>query len=107
MKNYRIKTIAALVTLTLGYAAVGVVGLKPKPAVAARVNAVCNNSGTDAATIQSAINGSAVSDEIVIDGPCLITSTIELLGFRAYRGDSQSTTLTQGICRLSSRLIRG
>ncbi|WP_430781590.1 right-handed parallel beta-helix repeat-containing protein [Actinoplanes sp. G11-F43] len=65
------------------------------PATAARVTATCANAGTDAATIQSAINGSATGDEIVIDGPCQITQTITLVGNRSYRGDSAGTTLTQ------------
>jgi hypothetical protein len=68
--------------------------LVPAPASAARLTATCSNGSVDAATIQSVINASAAGDEIVIDGPCSITSTIELLGGRSYRGDSPSTTLT-------------
>ncbi|MEV0388484.1 right-handed parallel beta-helix repeat-containing protein [Nonomuraea sp. NPDC050643] len=66
------------------------------PAMAARVTATCANDNGDAAVIQSVIDGSAVGDEIVIDGPCTIISTIKLLGNRAYRGDSPSTVLKEG-----------
>ena len=70
---------------------IGVAG----PASAARVTATCTNASTDASKIQAAINGSAVGDEIVIDGPCLINSPITLLGNRSYRGDSRATVLTE------------
>ncbi|MGI5272481.1 right-handed parallel beta-helix repeat-containing protein [Nonomuraea sp. CA-218870] len=66
------------------------------PAGAARATATCTNSNGDAALIQSVINGSADGDEIVIDGPCMINSTITLRGNRSYRGDSPSTLLKQG-----------
>jgi hypothetical protein len=62
-------------------------------AAAARLTATCNNTGTDAAGIQAVVDNSAVGDEIVIDGPCSITSTIVLRGGRAYRGDSRATVL--------------
>jgi hypothetical protein len=66
------------------------------PSSAAQVDARCADTGTDAATIQSAINASSPGDEIVIDGPCLITSTLRLLNDRTYRGDSRAgTILTQ------------
>lgn len=68
----------------------------PTSAQAARVTATCGNVSSDASRIQTAINGSAPGDEIVIDGPCLITATISLAGNRAYRGDSRSTVLTAG-----------
>jgi Right handed beta helix region len=79
-----------LVALAAGIAVLGT----PVPAAAARLTAACSNSSGDAATIQSVINNSTAGDEIVIDGPCLITSTITLVGNRAYRGDSAQTTLT-------------
>jgi hypothetical protein len=63
------------------------------PSFAARINANCANTGSDAATIQAAINGSTAGDEIVIKGPCLISSTIRLLDDRTYRGDSRGGTV--------------
>ncbi|GAA0984053.1 hypothetical protein GCM10009555_057050 [Acrocarpospora macrocephala] len=83
------------VLLTVGFLLI--VGLGPiqQAAFAARVTATCNNSATDAATINSAISSSAVGDEIVIDGPCSITATIVLSPSRSYRGDSRSTVLKQ------------
>jgi Right handed beta helix region len=65
------------------------------PAHAARVNATCNNTTTDAATIQAAINSSAAGDEIVIKGPCLINAIISLADDRTYRGDGTGTVLKQ------------
>lgn len=86
---------AALSILAVTAAVTATVLVDDQPASAAQVSATCVNGGTDAATIQSAINGSATGDEIVIDGPCQITQTITLLGNRSYRGDSAATTLTQ------------
>jgi hypothetical protein len=83
-------------SLTLITAAAGVAMLTgSQPAAAARITASCSNSNGDAVAIQTAINNSAPGDEIVIDGPCLIINTIELLGNRAYRGDSASTVLKE------------
>lgn len=65
------------------------------PAQAARVNATCANTTSDAATIQTAINSSAPGDEIVIKGPCLINATIKLADDRTYRGDGAGTLLKQ------------
>ncbi|GIF21459.1 hypothetical protein BJ973_005094 [Actinoplanes tereljensis] len=92
--NTRLRALALpVVTVT---AAVAVVTLTVgQPAAAAKVTAACTNSASDAATIQSAINGSSTGDEIVIDGPCLITQTIKLIGNRGYRGDSAATLLTE------------
>jgi hypothetical protein len=53
----------------------------------------CNNSLSDAATINSAIGSSAVGDEIIISGRCLINQTIKLLGERSYRGTNKSGTV--------------
>jgi hypothetical protein len=81
--------IAVAVTVTL-------TGGGPTPAYAAQVTAACDNTSTDAATIQNAINSSAAGDEIVIDGPCLINATIKLLGDRTYEGQNRTgTVLTQ------------
>ena len=93
-RRWRLRNIALPVLTVVGAAAV-VILTGQQPAAAAKVSAICNNSSTDAATIQSAINGSATGDEVVIDGPCQVTQTITLLGNRSYRGDSQSTTLTE------------
>lgn len=72
------------------------VALTSQPVAAARVDVSCSNSESDAATINSAIAGSDTGDEIVIDGPCLITDVIELVGDRSYRGESRTgTVLTQ------------
>jgi hypothetical protein len=63
---------------------------------ATKIEATCTNSTTDAATINGAIAGSNVGDEIIIGGRCLINQTIKLLGDRSYRGESRTgTTLTQ------------
>ena len=95
MNKFRGRRQWAVVASILAVSTTAVVVLVDgQPATAARVTATCANTGTDAATIQSAINGSAAGDEIVIDGPCQITQTITLLGNRSYRGDSASTTLT-------------
>ncbi|MCW2759336.1 MAG: hypothetical protein JWO46_3082, partial [Nocardioidaceae bacterium] len=61
----------------------------------ASVTAACADRSSDAATLQAVIDRSAVGDEIVIAGPCLITHTIVLRGGRGYRGESVATTLTQ------------
>jgi hypothetical protein len=63
------------------------------PALAAQATATCNNTSTDASTIQNAINSSAAGDEIVIDGPCLINATIKLLGDRTYEGQNRTGTV--------------
>jgi len=84
---------ASVALLALTGAAV-LVGDVP-PAYANRVNATCANTTTDAATIQTAINSSAIGDEVVIKGPCLINATISLLDERTYRGDNSSTLLKQ------------
>jgi len=69
----------------------------PQRAQAATITTTCNNTGTDAATLTTAINASSAGDEIVIEGTCLITSTVKLKGDRSYRGNSQSATvLKQG-----------
>lgn len=89
----RLRNLAA--AAALGALAIFAIG-GSAPAEAAQVTATCNNSSTDAATIQAAINASAVGDEITIDGPCLINATIELLGDRTYQGQSRTgTVLTQ------------
>src|SRR5690242_11650411 len=76
--------------------AVTLTGGGPAPAYAAQITAACDNTSTDAATIQNAINNSAAGDEIVIDGPCLINATITLLGNRTYEGQNRTgTVLTQ------------
>jgi|SRR5579859_5626831 len=76
--------------------AVTLAGGGSTPAYAAQITATCDNSSTDAATIQNAINSSAAGDEIVIDGPCLINATITLLGNRTYEGQNRTgTVLTQ------------
>jgi hypothetical protein len=75
---------------------VALTGGGPAPAYAAQITATCDNTSTDAATIQNTINNSAAGDEIVIDGPCLINATIKLLGNRTYAGQNRTgTVLTQ------------
>ncbi|HAV65334.1 MAG TPA: hypothetical protein DCY13_23540 [Verrucomicrobiales bacterium] len=63
---------------------------------AGTVTVVCNNNSGDATLINNAINGSSDGDEIVIDGPALITATIKLKGKRSYRGNGRDTVLKQG-----------
>lgn len=80
--------------LVLVLALVGsIVTLTPRQAGAQRVTATCSDAASDAATVNSAIAGSAAGDEIVIDGPCLINRVIKLLGDRSYRGESRTGTV--------------
>lgn len=95
MNNARKRRLALAPIAAVAASATIVVLGGAEPAAAARATATCRNTSTDAAAIQSVINSSAAGDEIVIDGPCLITQTITLLGDRAYRGDSAATTLTE------------
>ncbi|MER5643713.1 right-handed parallel beta-helix repeat-containing protein [Streptosporangium sp. NPDC002524] len=90
----RVLTVTSLVVIAAGAVAATLAGAGP--AAAARVTATCANNNGDAAVIQAAIDGSAAGDEIVIDGPCTIVSTVILRGNRAYRGDSPSTLLREG-----------
>ncbi|WP_083974809.1 right-handed parallel beta-helix repeat-containing protein [Herbidospora daliensis] len=96
MKNtgHRILAVVVSVGVVATGSAIGSLAFSA-PAAAARVTATCANGSGDAAIIQAAINGSAAGDEIVVDGPCSITTTITLLGGRAYRGDSAHTLLKQ------------
>lgn len=61
----------------------------PGRANANQVLVTCNNTLSDAATINNAINGSAEGDEIVFRKTCLINQTIILKNFRTYRGDNR------------------
>jgi len=61
----------------------------------ATIHVACNNNSGDAALINSAIASSSAGDEIVIDGPALISQTISLRGDRTYRGDSRTGTVLQ------------
>ncbi|GAB1823641.1 right-handed parallel beta-helix repeat-containing protein [Herbidospora sp. RD11066] len=90
----RVLAVVASIGVVAAGAAIGSLALAG-PAAAARVTTTCANTSGDSAIIQAAINGSAVGDEIVVDGPCSITTTITLLGGRAYRGDSAHTVLKQ------------
>ena len=65
----------------------------PQQAGATKREATCANSTSDAETINSAIAGSNVGDEIVIQGQCLVNRTIKLLGDRSYRGESRTGTV--------------
>jgi parallel beta-helix repeat protein/putative cofactor-binding repeat protein len=71
------------------------VGSKTPVAYATRIPATCNDTTSDAATLNSTIVSSHAGDEIDIQGPCLITATITLLGDRTYKGDSRSGTVLQ------------
>lgn len=51
-----------------------------------QIVATCANTSTDAATINNAITGSAPGAVIMIQGTCLLTSPITLLGNRTYTG---------------------
>jgi len=93
MRGFVSRRTVGLVGVTLATGcAVAVFGLAPA-AQAARVDATCANSGSDAATIQAAINGSSSGDEIVIAGECSLTATVKLLDDRTYRGDARSGTV--------------
>ncbi|GAB2945164.1 right-handed parallel beta-helix repeat-containing protein [Nonomuraea fastidiosa] len=89
----RVLTVASL-TAVVAAAGVAILG-DADPAEAARITATCANNDGDAARIQSVIDGSDEGDEIIIDGPCLITSTVLLAGDRTYRGESPTTLLKQ------------
>ena len=92
--SLRLKKVLTILTMTILTASLALV-LTDKPAVvrAAEVTAKCNNNTSDATTINNAISGSAVGDEIVIQGTCSINATIKLLGDRSYRGESRSGTV--------------
>lgn len=77
--------------------AAAAIGFTPRPRTGAEIEVACSNSADDAGRINAAIAASEEGDEVVIDGPCLIAETIELLGDRAYRGKSRTgTILRQG-----------
>jgi hypothetical protein len=61
-------------------------------ALAARTIKCQNNKG-DSDLINKRIGASKTGDEIIFDGPCLITKTIKLVGDRAYRGESRTGTI--------------
>jgi hypothetical protein len=92
--RHRVRRLLALVAVSGAAAGLVAAFANGTPASAARVPVACSGSSTDASTIQSAINGSANGDEIVISGSCTINATIRLVGNRSYRGDSPYTTLT-------------
>ncbi len=79
--------------LVLMLALAGSILAYPDRAGAKRITATCSNATSDASTINMAIASSSVGDEIVIDGSCLITRTIKLLGDRSYRGESRTGTV--------------
>jgi hypothetical protein len=85
----------ALLSFALAVALTGSIYMAPLPQIvdASRVDARCNNSSSDAATINSAIISSSSGDEIVIQGTCSISSVIKLLGNRSYRGESRTGTV--------------
>lgn len=53
----------------------------------------CQNNKNDSDLINRKIGASKTGDEIIFDGPCLITKTIKLVGDRAYRGESRTGTI--------------
>ena len=55
----------------------------------------CTDTRHDAVLMQAVIDSSAPTDEIRFDGPCLVDTTVTLLGGRHYRGASAATTLTE------------
>ena len=65
----------------------------PQKAEAKKITMECTNSESDAAMINSAIQGSQQGDEIVFQGNCLINQTIKLLSHRTYRGGSRTGTV--------------
>lgn len=67
--------------------------LVPSAAHASEVVVSCQNTSADTAAISAAIAGSSPGDEIVIQGRCLITAAITLLGDRSYRGESRTGTV--------------
>jgi hypothetical protein len=65
----------------------------PGPLKSGSIEVVCANSPSDASHINLAIANSAMGDEILISGQCMINQTIKLLGDRSYRGTSRSGTI--------------
>jgi hypothetical protein len=94
MTRIRVLTCAAVAAT-----AVGVLGVTAAVHAAAPRTVVavsCANTTSDAATLQNAINGSAVGADVRISGTCLLTKGITLLGDRSYTGgDTTGTRLVQ------------
>jgi hypothetical protein len=90
-----LRRIALILIPAAGLAAFTVLAGTPHPANAAVLTATCADNSTDATTLQNAINGSAAGDQIIIDGPCLISKTIKLLGDRTYQGQNRTGTVLQ------------
>lgn len=88
--------VAAVVLLVVGGLVGGLVGALLALGLhraSGQVVATCHNDSGDAERVQDAIDGTSTGDEVVFDGPCEINETIVLLGGRAYRGESPTTTL--------------
>ncbi|MES2569453.1 MAG: right-handed parallel beta-helix repeat-containing protein [Verrucomicrobiota bacterium] len=67
--------------------------LSPGVSLAKEIKVFCQNNAGDAALINSAIAGSVSGDEILIQGPALLTQTIRLVHSRSYRGTSRTGTV--------------
>lgn len=63
------------------------------PGKAAVKDVTCANTTTDTTTLNNAISGSSVGDDIRIHGQCLINRTIILYPTRTYEGDSREGTM--------------
>ena len=59
------------------------------------VSVTCTDTTSDAATLNTAISGSAVGAQIQIHGTCLVNNTIVLYPDRSYLGDSRTGTVIQ------------
>ena len=75
------------VATALGLAACGAVALADGASgTHGQIVVACADATTDAATINAAITGSARGAVVMIQGTCLLTSPITLLGDRTYTG---------------------
>ncbi|WP_221469231.1 right-handed parallel beta-helix repeat-containing protein [Cohnella nanjingensis] len=92
MNRFSLKNRLLALTLTAALIA-SFATFGPTRAHANQVPVGCTNTASDAATINSAISGSNVGDEIVFKGTCLINAPIKLKPKRSYRGESRTGTV--------------
>jgi parallel beta-helix repeat protein len=99
----RIGAVAAV----LGLAAYGATDLATgSSGTHGQIVAACTDTASDAATINNAIAGSAQGAVLLIQGTCLLTSPIKLLGNRTYTG-GQSGGQTDATKPTGTVLVQG
>ncbi len=93
----RTKLVMAVLALAVIFAAVSCSGSATVTDAAGRphsVNVTCQDTASDAAALQNAINSSAPGATIhILGGICLLTQGISLPGDRAYAGSSTTGTV--------------